>query len=201
MTLTIEEQDKLLQDMQHWKRFIDVSSWNENILTSINADTLKKARIDGVYIKATQDTDYVNHYAYNVAGHVKSLDLLIGYYDFVSNWDISPNENIAFFSKVISDWPRSAGVMLDVEVMSAKGVDHMNKWIQAWTDLADQFAKYVFVYTNPWFLDQGIQIPKNARLWLAEWSLKPTIACDAWQSGTIDLDDGRLVADFDLINI
>lgn len=161
--------------------FIDISSYQG----SLNLVAVSNS-IQGVIIKATQDTNYVNPYCDKHYQQAKSANLLRGFYHFAGS--NKPEAEAEYFWNNCRNYFRDGIPVLDWE--DTQSVDWVNRFVR--------HLKYIsgiwcWIYANPWRFNQG-GVEQNCARWIAEYPAvsQPTFT----QAGEWDCPsaDGNVVA-------
>lgn len=136
--------------------FIDISSYQADL----NLVAVSKS-IQGVIVKATQDTNYVNPYCDKHYQQAKSANLLRGFYHFAGKSD--PLAEAAFFYRNVMGYLHDGIPILDWE--EEQSVEWVNKFVQQFHNLT---GIWCWTYANPWRFNQGGVEPNCAR-WVASY--------------------------------
>lgn len=161
--------------------FIDISSYQ----ASLSLVAVSKS-IQGVIIKATEGTNYVNPYCDTHYQQAKKCKLLRGFYHFAGNND--PLAEAAFFYRNVLGYLHDGIPILDWE--GEQSVDWVNRFVRQFHDLT---GIWCWIYANPWRFNQG-GVEKNCARWVASYPAvsHPTFA-QAAQWGCPKAD-GNVVA-------
>lgn len=161
--------------------FIDISSYQADLnLVAVSSS------IQGVIVKATEGTSYVNPYCDRHYQQAKSANLLRGFYHFAGSGD--PLAEAAFFYRNVLGYLHDGIPVLDWE--GNQTVDWVNKFGRQFHNLT---GIWPWIYANPWRFNQGGVEPNCAR-WVASYPevAHPTFAQAAsWKCPTAD---GNVVA-------
>lgn len=179
--------------------FIDISSHQADLnLVAVSNS------IQGVIVKATEGTSYVNPYCDRHYQQAKSANLLRGFYHFAGSSD--PLAEAAFFYRNVLGYLHDGIPVLDWEGVYRNGkcifeqsVDWVNKFVRQFHSLT---GIWCWIYANPWRFNQGGVEPNCAR-WVASYPAvsHPTFAQAAsWNCPNADgnvaawqfCSDGRL---------
>lgn len=134
--------------------FIDISSYQAGLdLVAVSAS------IQGVIVKATDGTDYVNPYCDMHYQQAKSANLLRGFYHFAGTGD--PLAEAAFFYRNTIGYLKDGIPVLDWE--GGQSVDWVNSFVRQFHNLT---GIWCWIYANPWRFNQGGVEPNCAR-WVA----------------------------------
>ena len=134
--------------------FIDISSYQATLnLVAVSSS------IQGVIIKATEGTNYVNPYCDTHYQQAKKCGLLRGFYHFAGNND--PLAEAAFFYRNTLGYLKDGIPVLDWEVKQS--VDWVNRFVRQFHNLS---GVWCWIYANPWRFNQGGVEPNCAR-WVA----------------------------------
>lgn len=161
--------------------FIDISSYQAT-LNLVAVSSL----IQGVIIKATEGTNYVNPYCDTHYQQAKKCGLLRGFYHFAGNND--PLAEAAFFYRNTLRYLKDGIPILDWE--GKQSVDWVNRFVRQFHNLS---GVWCWIYANPWRFNQGGVEPNCAR-WVASYPAvsHPTFAQAAqWNCPKAD---GNVVA-------
>lgn len=161
--------------------FIDISSYQ----AALNLEAVSSS-IQGVIIKATEGTDYVNPYCDTHYQQAKKCNLLRGFYHFARTSD--PLDEAAFFYRNVLGYLHDGIPILDWE--EKQSVDWVNKFVRQFHDLS---GVWCWIYANPWRFNQG-GVEKNCARWVASYPAvsRPTFAQAAhWNCPEAD---GNVVA-------
>lgn len=161
--------------------FIDISSYQADLnLVAVSSS------IQGVIVKATEGTSYVNPYCDRHYQQAKSANLLRGFYHFAGSGD--PLAETAFFYRNVLGYLHDGIPVLDWE--GNQTVDWVNQFIRQFHNLT---GIWPWIYANPWrFNQEGVE-PNCAR-WVASYPevAHPTFAQAAsWKCPTAN---GNVVA-------
>lgn len=161
--------------------FIDISSYQGDLnLVAVSSS------IQGVIVKATEGTSYVNPYCDRHYQQAKSANLMRGFYHFAGNSD--PLAEAAFFYRNVMGYIHDGIPVLDWE--GNQTVDWVNRFVRQFRNLT---GIWPWIYANPWRFNQGGVEPNCAR-WVASYPevAHPTFAQAAsWNCPTAD---GNVVA-------
>ena len=161
--------------------FIDISSYQADLnLVAVSSS------IQGVIVKATEGTSYVNPYCDRHYQQAKSANLLRGFYHFAGSGD--PLAETAFFYRNVLGYLHDGIPVLDWE--GNQTVDWVNQFVRQFHNLT---GIWPWIYANPWrFNQEGVE-PNCAR-WVASYPevAHPTFAQAAsWKCPTAN---GNVVA-------
>lgn len=145
--------------------FIDISSYQADLnLVAVSNS------IQGVIVKATEGTFYVNPYCDGHYQQAKSNDLLRGFYHFAGSGD--PLAEAAFFYRNVMGYIHDGIPVLDWEGVYKNGkcifeqsVEWVNKFVGQFHSLT---GIWCWIYANPWRFNQGGVEPNCAR-WVASY--------------------------------
>lgn len=136
--------------------FIDISSHQADLNLVAVSDS-----IQGVIVKATEGTSYVNPYCDRHYQQAKSANLLRGFYHFAGSSD--PLAESAFFYRNVLGYLLDGIPVLDWE--GKQSVDWVNRFVRQFHSLA---GIWPWIYANPWRFNQGGVEPNCAR-WVASY--------------------------------
>lgn len=161
--------------------FIDISSYQADLnLVAVSNS------IQGVIVKATQGTSYVNPYCDRHYQQAKSANLLRGFYHFAGSSD--PLAEAAFFHRNVLGYLHDGIPVLDWE--GNQTVGWVNSFVRRFHDLT---GIWPWIYANPWRFNQG-GVEQNCARWVASYPevSHPTFAQAAsWKCPDAD---GNVVA-------
>lgn len=161
--------------------FIDISSYQATLnLAAVSSS------IQGVIVKATQGTDYVNPYCDTHYQQAKKCNLLRGFYHFADT--DKPEAEAEYFWNNCRNYFRDGIPVLDWE--GEQSVDWVNRFVRHLKDIS---GIWCWIYANPWRFNQGGVEPNCAR-WVASHPAvsQPTFAQAAhWNCPKAD---GNVVA-------
>ena len=136
--------------------FIDISSYQADLnLVAVSSS------IQGVIVKATQDTNYVNPYCDKHYQQAKSANLPRGFYHFAGNSD--PLAESAFFYRNVMGYLHDGIPILDWE--GKQSVEWVNKFVRQFHNLT---GIWCWIYANPWRFNQG-GVEQNCARWIADY--------------------------------
>lgn len=170
--------------------FIDISSHQDSLnLVAVSSS------IQGVIVKATEGTSYVNHCCDRHYRQAKSADLMRGFYHFAGSGD--PIDEAAFFYRNVLGYLHDGIPVLDWEGVYRNGklvfeqsVDWVNRFVRKFHSLTEIWP---WIYANPWRFNQGGVEPNCAR-WVASY---PEVAHPTFtqaSSWNCPIADGNVVA-------
>lgn len=161
--------------------FIDISSYQADLnLVAVSNS------IQGVIVKATEGTSYVNPYCDRHYQQAKSANLLRGFYHFASSSD--PLAEAAFFYRNVLGYLHDGIPVLDWE--GNQTVDWVNSFVRQFHNLT---GIWPWIYANPWRFNQG-GVEQNCARWVASYPevSHPTFAqAVSWKCPNAD---GNVVA-------
>lgn len=161
--------------------FIDISSYQATLnLVAVSSS------IQGVIVKATQGTNYVNPYCDTHYQQAKKCNLLRGFYHFAET--DKPEAEAEYFWNNCRNYFRDGIPILDWE--GEQSVDWVNRFVRHLKDIS---GIWCWIYANPWRFNQGGVEPNCAR-WIASYPAvsHPTFAQAAhWNCPKAD---GNVVA-------
>lgn len=170
--------------------FIDISSYQADLnLVAVSGS------IQGVIVKATQGTNYVNPYCDKHYQQAKNAGLLRGFYHYAGI--DKPEAEAEYFWNNCRNYFRDGVPVLDWE--GAQSVDWVNRFVRHLKDIS---GIWCWIYANPWRFNQGV-VEKNCARWVADYpnAAHPTFAQAAkWNCPVVDgnivgwqfCSDGRL---------
>ena len=161
--------------------FIDISSYQATLnLVAVSSS------IQGVIVKATEGTNYVNPYCDKHYQQAKKCNLLRGFYHFAGT--DKPEAESEYFWNNCRNYFRDGIPILDWE--GNQSVDWVNRFVRHLKDIS---GIWCWVYANPWRFNQG-GVEKNCARWVASYPAvsHPTFAQAAqWNCPKAD---GNVVA-------
>ena len=164
---------------------LDVSHWQGAVDWSRVADAGKRF----VFLKATDDDDYVDPtFATNRAG-ARANGLSVGAYHFARP-DPSPGDarqEARFFVRVANPRPGDLLPVLDMETSQGLNQDGVTSWARTWVGTVRELTGVTpLVYTSPYGWssrtgDTPLLARDGAPLWVAHWGVSaPTLPADDW---------------------
>lgn len=161
--------------------FIDISSYQASLdLVAVSNS------IQGVIVKATEGTSYVNPHCDRHYQQAKNNNLLRGFYHFAGNSDALAEA--AFFYRNVLGYLHDGIPVLDWE--GNQTVDWVNSFVRQFHSLT---GIWPWIYANPWRFNQG-GVESNCARWVASYPevTHPTFAQAAsWKCPNAD---GNVVA-------
>ena len=161
--------------------FIDISSYQATLnLVAVSSS------IQGVIVKATEGTNYVNPYCDKHYQQAKKCNLLRGFYHFAGT--DKPEAEAEYFWNNCRNYFRDGIPILDWE--GKQSVDWVNRFVRHLKDIS---GVWCWIYANPWRFNQG-GVEKNCARWVASYPAvsHPTFAQAAqWNCPKAD---GNVVA-------
>lgn len=136
--------------------FIDISSYQ----ASLNLVAVSSS-IQGVIIKATEGTYYVNPSCDKHYEQAKSTNLLRGFYHFAGA--DKPEAEAEYFWNNCKNYFRDGIPVLDWE--GTQSVDWVNRFVHHLKDIS---GIWCWIYANPWRFNWG-DVEKNCARWLASY--------------------------------
>lgn len=161
--------------------FIDISSYQ----ATLNLVAVSNS-IQGVIVKATEGTNYVNPYCDKHYQQAKKCNLLRGFYHFAGT--DKPEAEAEYFWNNCRNYFRCGIPILDWE--GNQSVDWVNRFVRHLKDIS---GIWCWIYANPWRFNQG-GVEKNCARWVASYPAvsHPTFAQAAqWNCPKAD---GNVVA-------
>ncbi len=161
--------------------FIDISSYQADLnLVAVSNS------IQGVIVKATEGTSYVNAYCDRHYRQAENANLLRGFYHFAGSGD--PLAEAAFFYRNVPGYLHDGIPVLDWE--GNQTVAWVNSFVRQFRNLT---GIWPWIYANPWRFNQG-GVERNCARWVASYPevSHPTFAQAAsWKCPDAD---GNVVA-------
>ncbi len=136
--------------------FIDISSYQADLSLVAVSNS-----IQGVIVKATEGTYYVNPYCDRHYQQAKSANLLRGFYHFAGSSD--PLAEVAFFYRNVLGYLHDGIPVLDWE--GNQTVDWVNRFVRQFYNLT---GIWPWIYANPWRFNQG-GVEPNCMRWIAAY--------------------------------
>lgn len=136
--------------------FIDISSYQ----ATLNLVAVSNS-IQGVIVKATEGTNYVNPYCDKHYQQAKKCNLLRGFYHFAGT--DKPEAEAEYFWNNCRNYFRDGIPILDWE--GNQSVDWVNRFVRHLKDIS---GVWCWIYANPWRFNQGGVEPNCAR-WAASY--------------------------------
>lgn len=136
--------------------FIDISSYQ----ATLNLVAVSNS-IQGVIVKATEGTNYVNPYCDKHYQQAKKCNLLRGFYHFAGT--DKPEAEAEYFWNNCRNYFRDGIPILDWE--GKQSVDWVNRFVRHLKDIS---GIWCWVYANPWRFNQG-GVEKNCARWVASY--------------------------------
>lgn len=137
--------------------FIDISSYQ----APLNLVAAKSTPIQGVVIKATQGTNYVNPYCDTHYEQAKSCGMLRGFYHYADSG--SPECEAEYFWNNCRNYFRDGIPVLDWE--ENQSVDWVNRFVRHLKDIS---GVWCWIYANPSRFNQGA-VESNCARWIADY--------------------------------
>lgn len=172
---------------------IDVSEWQG----SINFEEVKRAGIDIVYIKASEGTDYIDHYFEANYMGARESGLQIGFYHYLTARNVEEAEEQArFFARVISSKEVDCKLAMDFESFGDLSIQEINNISEAFLATLEEISgEEVVIYSDA----------SNARdiferslavypIWVAEYFVQEPFDNGKWETwvGFQYTDRGRI---------
>jgi len=125
---------------------IDVSEWQGNI----DFEEVKRTGIEIVYIKASEGSDYIDHYFESNYRGAKASGLKIGFYHFVTARSVAEAEEEArFFARVISSKEIDCRLAMDFETFGDLSIAEINNISEAFlTTIEEVTGKEAVIYSD-----------------------------------------------------
>lgn len=161
--------------------FIDISSHQADLNLVAVSDS-----IQGVIVKATEGTSYVNPYCDRHYQQAKSANLLRGFYHFAGSSD--PLAEAAFFYRNVLGYLHDGIPVLDWE--GNQTVDWVNRFVRQFHNLS---GIWPWIYANPWRFNQG-GVESNCARWVASYPAVSHPAFAQAASWNCPDADGNVVA-------
>lgn len=177
---------------------IDVSSNNHPTNLPINWSKVRAAGYQGVIIKCTEGTSYVNPWAKIDAVGANQAGLHVGFYHFCRPGLSSGAQQAEFAMKTINGWPRDIGLSCDLEDQGGLDWPTLSNWAPDFINTVAKAAIGSPIYLNQNFLNNLSGAPWGHKLWFASPDRAPRMNCWMWQKswtgsvpgivGQVDID-------------
>lgn len=161
--------------------FIDISSYQ----ASLNLVAVSSS-IQGVIVKATEGTYYVNPSCDKHYQQAKAIGMLRGFYHFASNG--KPEAEAEYFWNNCRNYFRDGIPVLDWE--DQQSVDWVNRFVRHLKDIS---GIWCWIYANPWRFNQG-GVEKNCARWIAEYPAVSHPTFKQVSNFSCPVADGNVVA-------
>lgn len=180
-------------------RAIDVSSWQHPGGAAIDFGRVKAAGVDGVWIKCTQGTSYLNPFFHGDYDAAKAAGLVVGAFHFATPSANGADAEAAFALKACQGLALELGLALDMEQLGTMAPHDAAPWSEAW--LAAVAAVHILApfYTDQSLLGQIIGAPWGYPLWIADPSNTYQGTWWAKQTGSGPVDGVPVACDLDVI--
>lgn len=159
--------------------FLDTSNWQGGYDPALTG-------ADGVIIKATEGTSFVDPYCDSIIQQAIASGMLWGFYHFAGEGDAT--SEAAFFVENCWNYFGHGIPVLDWE--GNQSVDWVNAFVE---HVHAQTGVWPWIYANPWRFNQGGVNPNCAR-WVADY---PDVVSPTWsqaQGWECPAADGNVVA-------
>lgn len=173
---------------------IDVSEWQGNI----DFNAVREAGIEIVYIKASEGTDYIDHYfEANYRGAIDS-GLDVGFYHFVTARSVEEAEQEArFFASVISSKQTDCRLAMDFESFGNLSVEEINEISEAFlTTLEEVTGKELVIYSDASNTRDifSRELAEAYPIWIADYFVQEPFDNGKWETwvGFQYTDRGRI---------
>jgi GH25 family lysozyme M1 (1,4-beta-N-acetylmuramidase) len=149
-------------------RAIDVSSWQHPGGAGIDFNKVKASGVDGVWIKCTQGTTYVNPFFKGDYDGAKAAGLVVGAFHFATPSVNSAEAEAAHALATCAGLDLELGLALDMEQLGTVAPHDAGPWCESW--LSQVAAQHVLApfYTDQSLLSQIIGAPWGYPLWIAD---------------------------------
>ncbi|WP_421897034.1 glycoside hydrolase family 25 protein [Marinoscillum sp.] len=157
-SVTLQQAEKTLGcDLSHWDGNVD---WHE----------LKDSKVEFVFIKATQGSNYVDPMFEENWETSKNYGFIRGAYHFYQPGE-DPKVQAAHFLSVVKHEKGDIVPVLDIEISHGEHPDELTKNISIWIrTVKSAIGRYPIIYTDRAFWNKAIgQDFSYCPLWLAEW--------------------------------
>src|SRR5271169_3257070 len=113
-------------------QLIDVSSWQHPDEQAIDWSAVKAAGVEGVYVKVTEGSGYVNPWAARDVEGAKAAGLRVGGYHFAQFRTSPPDTEAAWYMAQAAPLGLDLPHALDLETGMEAGWDQLALWGQRW---------------------------------------------------------------------
>jgi GH25 family lysozyme M1 (1,4-beta-N-acetylmuramidase) len=182
-------------------RVIDISSWQHPGGQPINWPAVLDSGVQGVIVKLTQGTTYLNPYGVGDIQDAAGAGLLIGAYHFCQPGQFTPTQEANWFLKNLGGIALDLGAWLDIEDLTGIAVHEVGAWAEQWLDLVQTPSRSAGVYTDRSIQGQMVGSPWGHRLWLAVPGQTEGPADGEWmtQTGSQDVPGVSGATDVDVV--
>lgn len=148
---------------------IDVSHWQNKV----DWAKLKKAGIDGVYIKCTQGLKYSDPVCLAHATSAKANNLKVGYYHFATLTEDATGEAMFFLNRLHTLPTSDLIPMLDIEEnKSTFSQSQVESWMHLFIETVKSVKEICGIYSYTSFLDLNLPVTHPfgiVPLWIAQY--------------------------------
>jgi len=163
-------------------RGIDVSEWQG----TIDYEEVRDAGIEVVYIKASEGSDYIDHYFESNYRGAKEADLKVGFYHFVTARSVEDAEEEArFFARVISGKEIDLRLAMDFESFGDLNVSEINEISEAFlTTLEEVTGEGAVIYSDASNARDVFsrELAANYPIWVAEYFVEEPEDNGKWET-------------------
>jgi GH25 family lysozyme M1 (1,4-beta-N-acetylmuramidase) len=147
---------------------IDVSSWQHPGGAAIDFVKVKAAGYDGVWVKCSQGTNYVNPYFAGDVAAALEAGLVVGAYHFAEPWHNSPESEAAYAIEACAGHQLDLGLALDLENLGSMAPHEAGNWAPAFLNDVAQHHVLAPLYTDQSIFGQMPGAPFGFPLWIAD---------------------------------
>lgn len=145
---------------------VDESSWQWQGAAPDYAK-IKAAGVDGIMVKATQGTWYVNPYLARALDGARAAGLLVGAYHFAEPYRNTAEAEAQFFLKALSGQALDLAVALDWEQLGNFAIYTAQQYVEAWAGAVEGKAPYTLLYCDHTIYAEMTGAPWGLLLWPA----------------------------------
>lgn len=173
---------------------IDVSEWQK----IINFREVKEAKIEVVYIKATQGNDYIDPYFERNYQEAKENGLKIGVYHFLTAKNTEEAKDEAdFFASVISKKKIDCRLAMDFEVFGDLTKKEINEISKVFLERVEEKTKKEMIIYSDSSNAKDIfdeELARKYPIWVAEYGVREPSNNGKWETwvGFQYADNGRI---------
>lgn len=168
---------------------VDVSSWQHEDGQPINWDAVYEDGYRFAVVKATQGTSYVNPWVARDLSDASAAGLLLGAYHYYEAGE-DPSVQAKWLLNCTQGQPLDLGVFVDWECYLPAKFVHTQELTTFLTEARmTRFQCGVYCSTE-WATLLGEESVHLGRLWVGGCSVRPPLACFAWQSDKVAATKG-----------
>jgi lysozyme len=165
-------------------KVIDVSSWQHTGGVEIDWAAVHESGVQGVIVKLTQGTTYLNPYAVADLHGAALAGLLIGVYHFAQPGQFTPQAEAAWFLEQLGGLELELGAWLDLEDLGGKPAHELGPWCEEWLGQVQTPSRPSGLYTDRSIFGQLVGAPWGYRLWLAVPGADAPTDSNEWMTQT-----------------